>query len=80
VGTLGGQPGIPGPQRGTGISEVVAWWLGRMRALEDETEAAAAPATTTDRAKMRIASFIVSNLTVINLVRNPTSSQGFIVI
>jgi hypothetical protein len=38
---------------------VADWWLGRTRALLEEREAAAAPAKTTDMAKMRIASFIV---------------------
>jgi hypothetical protein len=41
---------------------VADWWLGMALVVGDETEAAAAPATTTDRAKMRIASFIVGNL------------------
>jgi hypothetical protein len=57
-----------GPQEGTGkllgvgIPPPIAWWLGRRRAFGDETEAAAAPAKTTERTAMRIASFIVGNL------------------
>jgi hypothetical protein len=41
---------------------VADWWLGTAGADLDVVAAAAAPATTTDRAKMRIASFIVGNL------------------
>jgi hypothetical protein len=38
---------------------VADWWLGMATVLE--VEAAAAPATTTNRAKMRMASFIFGN-------------------
>jgi hypothetical protein len=37
------------------------WWLVTMGAVLGVTAAAAAPATTTDRAKMRITCFIVGN-------------------
>jgi hypothetical protein len=40
---------------------VADWWLGTAGAFLGVTAAAAAPATTTDRAKMRIACFIVGN-------------------
>jgi len=54
--------GSPGAHHGIGLLAVADWWLGMALVVGDETEAAAAPATTTDRAKMRIASFIVGNL------------------
>lgn len=38
------------------------WWLAMGRAVEEETEAAAAPANTIDKAMMRIVSFILGNL------------------
>jgi hypothetical protein len=41
---------------------VADWWLGMAGVVLGVTAAAAAPATTTDRAKIRIANFIVSNL------------------
>jgi hypothetical protein len=41
---------------------VADWWLGRAREEVEEREAAAAPARTMDRAKMRTASFMVGNL------------------
>ena len=52
------QPGIPGPQAGIGRAEAAAWWLGTACVVDDDMEAAAAPARTTDRAKMRTTSFI----------------------
>jgi hypothetical protein len=39
---------------------VADWWLAITGVLEEEREAAAAPAKTMDKAKIRIASFIVS--------------------
>jgi len=56
------QVGTPGPQAGTGRAAVADWWLAGTRGVEDETVAAAAPANTTDSAKMRIASFMIGNL------------------
>jgi hypothetical protein len=50
-----------GPHIGSGILSVADWWLGMAGALLDVVAAAATPATTTDSAKMRIASFIVGN-------------------
>jgi hypothetical protein len=47
---------------GIGLLSVADWWLAMGRAVEEETEAAAAPATTIDNAMMRIVSFIVGNL------------------
>jgi hypothetical protein len=44
-----------------GKLSVADWWLPMERVVEEETEAAAAPAMTTDRAKMRTASFMRSN-------------------
>jgi hypothetical protein len=41
---------------------VADWWLAMTGAVLGVTAAAAAPATTTDRAKIRMASFIVGNL------------------
>jgi len=57
---LPGQVGNPGAQSGIGLLAVAAWWLGSAR-LEEETEAAATPTKTTDRAKMRTASFMIGN-------------------
>ena len=48
----------PGPQVGTGRPAVAAWWLGTAFFTDEVTEAAAAPATTTERARTRKASFI----------------------
>jgi hypothetical protein len=39
---------------------VADWWLEIIFKVDDEKEAAAAPANTTDKARMRMASFIVS--------------------
>jgi hypothetical protein len=50
---------MPGPQVGTGSPAVADWWLRKECFGLVETEAAAAPATTTDRTKTRNASFIV---------------------
>jgi hypothetical protein len=41
---------------------VADWWLAMGRAVEEEIEAAAAPAKTMVKAMMRIVSFIVGNL------------------
>jgi len=49
---------------------VADWWLANTRELEDESEAAAAPAKTTERAKIRIASFIVGYLSEFQIDRN----------
>jgi hypothetical protein len=40
---------------------VADWWLGRARAVEFDMEAAATPAKTTEKAKMRMASFMIGN-------------------
>jgi len=58
----GGQVGTPGPHIGVGRSAVADWRLAITRVVEEETDAAATPAKTIDRAKMRIASFIFGNL------------------
>ena len=50
--------GIPGPHTGPGIPAETAWRLGVMCEEDEDTEAAAAPARTTVRPKIRIASFI----------------------
>jgi len=47
-----------GLQVGIGFAAVADWWLGMAGLAEGDTAAAAAPATTTDRAKMRTTSFI----------------------
>lgn len=47
-----------GPHIGMGIAEVADWRLVKVWVVDDETEAAAAPATTTLRAKMRTTSFM----------------------
>jgi hypothetical protein len=51
-----------GPHPGTGILAVADWWLAMGGAVLDVAVAAAAPATTMVRAKMRMASFIGGNL------------------
>jgi len=51
---------IPGPQRGMGRPAVADWWLGTICFGFEETEAAAAPATTTESTRTRKASFISS--------------------
>jgi hypothetical protein len=50
-----------GPHVGTGNVSVADWWLRIAWVEEEESEAAAAPAITTDNAKMRTASFMMSN-------------------
>jgi hypothetical protein len=57
----GAQVGMPGPQVGIGMLSVADWWLRTTCIGEEEKEAAAAPAITTDRAKMRTTSFMMSN-------------------
>jgi hypothetical protein len=47
---------------GTGSLPLAPWWLAICGVVEDERLAAQAPAMTTDRAKMRIASFMIGNL------------------
>jgi hypothetical protein len=49
---------MPGPHAGIGMLSVAAWWLRTAWVEEDDTEAAAAPATTTERAKMRTMVFM----------------------
>jgi hypothetical protein len=60
-GIVSGQPGKPGAQVGIGLLAVMAWWLGCIAREWDETDAAATPTKTTERAMMRIASFMVGN-------------------
>jgi hypothetical protein len=55
-------PGIPGPQVGVGNDAVADWWLGRAGAVLGEVAAALTPATTTQKAKTRMASFMVGYL------------------
>jgi hypothetical protein len=40
---------------------VADWWLAMTRLEEEDTDAAATPTRTTERAKMRMASFIFGN-------------------
>jgi hypothetical protein len=56
------QVGMPGPHVGIGNVAEGDWWLGKRGAFFGVTAAAATPATTTDKAKMRIASFILGYL------------------
>lgn len=52
---------MPGPQPGIGMADPVAErWLAIKCDVDEEKEAAAAPAKTTANAKIRIASFIIS--------------------
>jgi hypothetical protein len=62
-----------GPQPGPGKPAVADWWLGMATVLE--VEAAAAPATTTNRAKMRMVSFIVGNPSRIGLAEVTYTAQ-----
>ena len=50
-----------GPHPGTGMLAEADWWLAMTFEVEDDRPAAAAPAKTTDSAKIRIASFIIGN-------------------
>jgi hypothetical protein len=54
--------GTPGPQAAIGKLALADWWLGTAEAVLGVVAAAATPATTANRAKMRMASFIVGNL------------------
>ena len=47
---------------GVGILAVTDWWLATSGAVLGVVAAAAAPAATTDRAKIRMASLITGNL------------------
>jgi hypothetical protein len=59
------------PHPGPGIVAVADWWLGRTTVdVLDVVAAAATPATTTDRAKIRIASFIVGTPSKIQIDRS----------
>jgi len=58
-----------GPHPAPGKLAVADWWLGKAGAVLGVTAAAAAPATTRDSAKIRIASFIVGNLWWIQIGR-----------
>lgn len=58
----GGQVGRPGAHSGTGLLAVADWWLANGLSVEEVTEAAAAPARTRVKAKMRMASFMIGNL------------------
>jgi hypothetical protein len=58
---LFGQVGNPGAQSGTGTLAVADWELTNVCGVDEETEAAATPAKTIDRAAMRMASFMFGN-------------------
>lgn len=66
MGATPGQVGIAGSQTGIGILSVADWWLEMGLVVDEETEAAAAPAKTIDKAMMRIVSFIVGNLSLVH--------------
>jgi hypothetical protein len=70
--TLGGQVQIAGLQTGIGLLTVADWWLAMPWVVEEDTEAAAAPTKTMDKAMTRMASFIFSNLfsSLVGLKRN----------
>jgi hypothetical protein len=63
-----GHIGIFGPQVGTGILAVADWWLTIAFAEAGDFTAAAAPATTTVRAKMRTTSFMDDYLNGVKFV------------
>jgi hypothetical protein len=50
---------MPGPQAGAGSAAVADWWLVNVPEVDEENEAAAAPAMTTAKAKIRMASFMI---------------------
>ncbi len=58
-----------GPHVGVGKLAVADRWLEIAGMVLGEVAAAAAPATTTDRAKIRIASFMMSNPSGVRLTR-----------
>jgi hypothetical protein len=60
--STGGQVGSPGAQSGIGSVAVADWWLANGLGVEEETDAAATPAKTIERAKMRMANLMVGNL------------------
>jgi hypothetical protein len=61
---------MPGPQPGVGKPEVAERWLAKALFGVEETEAAAAPATTTERINTRKMSFIISYPSQENLAEN----------
>jgi hypothetical protein len=61
---------MPGPQPGTGKPEVAERWLAIACLGAEEKEAAAAPATTTERIRTWNASFIVSYPSLENLTQS----------
>jgi len=52
------QTGSEGPEGG-GKAALATWWLGTKEAVFEVVAAAVMPTTTTDRARMRTASFIM---------------------
>jgi hypothetical protein len=60
--STGGQVGSPGAHSGIGSVAVADWWLANGLDVEEETDAAATPAKTTDSAKIRMAILMVGNL------------------
>jgi hypothetical protein len=42
-----------------GLATVADWWVGKVQAVEFDTDAAATPTNTMERPKMRMASFII---------------------
>jgi hypothetical protein len=78
---MSGQPGSPGAQVGTGFAAVADWWLAMVRVEAEDTETAATPVKKSERARMRIPSFIVGNSLVMNLCGNqpPNMSKSYAV-
>ncbi len=68
-------PGMFGPHCGTGMFAVADIWLEMAGMVLGEVAAAAAPATTTDRAKMRMASDMIDNLYEIEIDKSAGSRQ-----
>jgi hypothetical protein len=63
---MSGQPGSPGAQVGIGNAAVADWCEAMGRVEAEDTETAATPVKMTERAMMRIPSFIVGNLKVMD--------------
>ena len=76
TGTVSGQVGNPGAQRGTGLVAVADWWLGNKEEDAWDAEAAATPTNTTESAKMRTASFITGNLFCFECAQGALSSPA----
>jgi hypothetical protein len=58
---LSGEQGANGPHAGIGKLALADWWPTKVFELDEDTDAAAKPATTTQTAKARMMSFMIGN-------------------